>query len=355
MRLSLMFAGGGGMTVHDMVQLAVEAEDAGADGVFLPEAWRSSFVSVTAIAAATERIEIGPYVLNAHAHSPLFTGIAAVDLDEFSGGRLVLGVGSGNRVTNEQYQGIPVVRPLAKMRDYVDVLHRVTSAGTGERVDHEGVVHSTRGWHAQVQPVRPRIPVVLAATSPRMTQLAAEVADGVALGSLLGVDHLRRLRGAELAATAPDFRVMASAFLAVDDDRDRARRAARSAVVNLFAGKPHPHYDSLLRQQGHADVADAIHGAVGADDIEAAHRAVSDDVLDELTICGTVDECLAGIDRYRGAVSDLILVNASGMRYQEGDEAVGTAGEQLVASFAPIMDLLRAARGHGRGRATTGG
>ncbi len=349
MRLSLMFAGGGGMTVHDMVRLAVEAEEAGADGVFLPEAWRSAFVSITAIAAATERIEIGPYVLNAHAHSPLFTGIAAVDLDEFSGGRLVLGVGSGNRITNEAYQGIPVVKPLAKMRDYVEVLRRVTTARTGERVDHVGMVHSTTGWHAQVQPVRPRIPIVLAATSPRMTQLAGEVADGVALGSLLGVDHLSNLRNDQLRDVAPDFRVMASAFVAVDADRDAARHAARSAVVNLFAGKPHPHYESLLRQQGYADVADAILAAVAADDIDAAHRAVSDDVLDALTICGTVDDCAAGIDRYRGAVSDLILVNASGMRYQEGGEAVGAEGRQLIASFAPMMELLRTVRSSGAG------
>ncbi|WP_235736659.1 LLM class flavin-dependent oxidoreductase [Nocardioides alcanivorans] len=348
MRISLMFAGGGGMTVRDMVDLAVEAEAAGADGVFLPEAWRSGFVTITAIAAATERIEIGPYVVNAHAHSPLFTGIAAVDLDEFSNGRLVLGVGSGNKVTNERYQGIPVVKPLAKMRDYVAVLHRVTRAGRGTRVDHDGTMHSTSGWHAQVQPVRPDLPVVLAATSPRMTRMAGEVADGVALGSLLGVEHIRQLLRDELVGVDADFRVMASAFVAVHEDREVARDAARSAVVNLFAGKPHPHYDSLLRQQGHANVADAIIDAVAADDILAAHRAVSDEVLNALTICGTVGDCIAGIDRYRGVVSDLILVNASGMRYQEGDEAVGNEGSELVRSFDPIMDLLRALRSGGR-------
>ncbi|CAM3462588.1 LLM class flavin-dependent oxidoreductase [Nocardioides dubius] len=340
MRVSLMFAGGGGMKVQDMVELAVRAERAGAAGVYLPEAWRSAFVTITAIAAATERIEIGPYVLNAHAHSPLFTGIAAVDLDELSGGRLVLGVGSGNKITNEQYQGIPVVRPLAKMRDYVEVLHRVTRAGTGDRVDFAGPMHSTTGWHAQVTPARDDLPVVLAATSPKMSRLAAEVADGIAMGSLLGTAHLEKLRVEVLHDVAPGFRVMASAFVAVDDDRERARAAARSAVVNLYAGKPHPHYDSLLRQQGYTAVADAITAAVAADDIDAAHRAVSEEVLDALTICGTPQECVAGIDRYRGVLSDLILVNSSGMRYQEGERAVGTSSAELLDSFEPILDLL---------------
>ena len=89
------------------------AEESGFSGVYVAEAWRSGFVPVAAIAARTERVTVGPYVLNAHARTPMIAGLSAVDLDEVAGGRLLLGVGSGNRVTNEKYQGVPVRRTSA--------------------------------------------------------------------------------------------------------------------------------------------------------------------------------------------------------------------------------------------------
>ncbi|MDF1602250.1 LLM class flavin-dependent oxidoreductase [Nocardioides sp. YIM 152315] len=332
------------MRVQDMVEVARAADDRGFSGVYLPEAWRSAFVAMTAVAAATGggrgRIELGPYVLNAHAHSPLFTGIAAVDLDEFSGGRLVLGVGSGNRVTNEQYQGIPVERPLAKMRDFIEVVNRVKRAGIGDRVDFEGPVHQTAGWYSQVQPVRNDLPVVLAATSPKMTQLAAEVADGIAMGSLLSVEYVADVAARCRAIAERPFRVMVSAFVSPSADRREARDAARTAVVNLYAGKPHPHYDSLLRQQGFADVANAISVAVGAGDLDAARAAVSDDVVDRLTIAGTPEECRHRIMAYAPHADDLILVNVAGMRFQAGAHGGGKAPRgDLNASFEPILAL----------------
>ncbi|GAA1637702.1 LLM class flavin-dependent oxidoreductase [Georgenia ruanii] len=343
MRLSIMLAGGGGMRVSDMVSLAVRAEVAGADGVYMPEAWRSGFVTLSAIAVATSRLSLGPYVLNAHARTPMIAGMSAVDLDELSGGRLVLGVGSGNRVTNESYQGVPVIRPLEKMRDYLAVLRGVVEARYGQRVDYVGARHSMSGWHPQVSPVRSRIPILLAATSPKMAQVAYERADGLALGSLLTREYVAQARAEGQRAAGESFTVTAASFVSVDDDRERARNAARSAVVNLYAGKPHPHYDSLLRQQGFADVADAVGEAVEAGDLAAARSAVSDSVVDRLTIAGTREDCLARLEDYSDLADELILVNVNTMRYQAGDHAVGAAATGTQDSFSPLLGLIEEA------------
>jgi alkanesulfonate monooxygenase SsuD/methylene tetrahydromethanopterin reductase-like flavin-dependent oxidoreductase (luciferase family) len=340
-RLALMLAGGGGTSLRQLAALAKDAEDAGLAGVYLAEAWRSGYVPVAALAAATSRIEVGPYVLNAHARSPLFAGIGAVDLDEFTGGRLVLGVGSGNEVTNARYQGIPVRRPLRKMRDYVEVLRRVTTARAGQRVDYAGDVHATDGWYCQVDPVRDGIPIVLAATSPRMTGLAAEVADGVALGSLLSGAYVADIAAACRAASPrPDFRVMMTAFASVDEDRDRARRDARRAVVNLYAGKPHPHYDRLLRQQGFATVADRLGDLTAQGRTDEAHRAVPDEVVDSLTVAGTPDDCRTRLADYPG-LNDLILVNVNGMRYRTDPRPAGEVGTGLLDSYRPLLAFAR--------------
>ncbi len=340
-RLGLMLAGGGGITVADMAGLAARAEEAGCAGVYLAEAWRSGFVALAAMAGRTERISLGPYVLNAHARTPMIAGMSAVDLDELSGGRLVLGVGSGNRVTNESYQGVPVTRPLRKMREYVELLRLVTSAGRGDRVDYAGEVHRMSGWRCQVDPVRDSVPIVLAATSPRMTRLAAAVADGIGLGSLQSAEYAARSAAeCRAAAVREDFTVLMAALVAVDSDTERAREAARAAVVNLYAGKPHPHYDALLRRQGYERVAEEVDGAVRRGDLAAARRAVTDEVVDRLTVAGTPRECARRLREYSD-VDEILLVNVGGMRYEAGP-ADRDARRALLASYEPLLELAAA-------------
>ena len=162
MDLGLAFTGGG-MRMGDLVALGRRAEESGFDAVYLTEAWRSAFVPLSAIAAATSRIRLGPYVLNAYGRSPFLTAMSAVDLDELSGGRLVLGVGGGNKLINEQWQGIPHERVLTKMEEYVTLLRQAARTGLGERLDFEGKVHRMH-WVPAVEPIR-AFPVILAAIS----------------------------------------------------------------------------------------------------------------------------------------------------------------------------------------------
>jgi 5,10-methylenetetrahydromethanopterin reductase len=345
-RLGLMLAGGGGMTVADMAELAARAEDSGFSGVYVAEAWRSGFVPVAAMAARTQRVTVGPYVMNAHARTPMIAGLSAVDLDDVAGGRLLLGVGSGNKVTNEKYQGVPVHRPLQKMREYVELLRRVTTARQGEQVDFSGEVHSMTGWRSQVDPYRPAIPIYLAATSPRMTELAGEVADGIALGSLQSAEFVRRVaEQARASAGSRPFGVMVAAMVSVDDDREQARSAGRTAVVNLYAGKPHPHYDSLLRQQGFVQLADDLTRLVAEGELTKAHDAVPDEVVDELLIAGTPDDCAGRLADYAGIVDEVVMVNANGMRYRTADDLSGPTREDLLDSFDNTFALGRSVTG----------
>jgi alkanesulfonate monooxygenase SsuD/methylene tetrahydromethanopterin reductase-like flavin-dependent oxidoreductase (luciferase family) len=357
MELGIMLAGGGGLSVPDLVDLARRGEASGVDAVYVPESWRSGFVPVAAIAAATERVRVGAYVLNAHARTPLAAGMSAIDLDQQSGGRFVLAVGSGNHVMNEDGHGVTVHRPLAKMRDYVEVLRRVTSTRVGSPVTYEGPRHSIRGWRPQAEPVRDSMPVLLAATAPRMMDLAAEVADGIALGSLQSVDFLAdvRDRARKASPRGEAFTVHCAAFVAADPDSDVARQRARRAFVDLFAVKPHPHYERLLREQGYGEFVDALLARIRDRGADGAEAEVPDDVVDRLTISGTPAECAEQIDRYRGVVDALILVNVDGMQQVPlGGRVDPVERNALRASYDVLFELAERSQSEPREEAQHG-
>ncbi|MCB1749920.1 MAG: LLM class flavin-dependent oxidoreductase, partial [Gammaproteobacteria bacterium] len=165
---------GGDCGVADLAAIASQAEHAGFGLLGMAEAWRSAFVPLTAMAAATRSIRLAPYVLNAYGHSPLMAAMAAIDFDDFSGGRLVLGLGGGNKVINETWQGIPHARVLTKMREYVTLLQRAARTPAGRRLHFAGEVHAM-DWTPTVGPRAEPFPVYLAAVFPAMLRVAAGV------------------------------------------------------------------------------------------------------------------------------------------------------------------------------------
>ena len=247
------------LSAIDMVQRARQAEAAGFDGVYGIDALRDVFVPMAAIATATTRIRVGTYVANAYARTPQAAATAALQLDELSGGRFLLGLGSGNAHVNDWFFGLDSSKPMRKTREYLDV---VTALLSGRRPDGPtvgGDIHRVQSRF--VRPVARRVPVVLAAAGPRMIELAASATDGVGLGLLISAEHLTdeirpRARAAAAAAGRdPDaVRFPMAAMVNVHDDEEQARALTRRAIVGLFHPVPHPYYEFLLRAQGYGAV-----------------------------------------------------------------------------------------------------
>jgi len=315
MRLGILLLGD--LSVRDAITVARDAEAAGLDSVHQVEAYRSGFVPLAAVAAATSRIGLGTYIANAYGRSPFLTALSALDLDELSGGRFTLGVGVGNRHLNEQFQGIVGERPHAKMRDFVEVVRRIVGAPIGARVEYTGRVHRVR-WRRSFPGARPTLPVHLAAIFPKMVQTAASVADGVALGVLVSAPYIREVVRPSIreAATAAGrdpsaIALPMGAVIAVDDDRERARDLVRSTIASLFHPLPHPYYDFLLREQGFAKVADACARHVPEGRIEAAIETMDDALVDRLAFAGDAATCARRLREYDGLVDEAILLNVS--------------------------------------------
>lgn len=308
--------------ISELVALARAAELAGAASFYVTEAWRSGFVPLSAVVAATTRMRLGTYVLNAYGRSPLITGMSAIDFNEYSGGRLVLGVGGGNKIINEQWQGVPHARVLRKMTEYVDLLKRMARTRLGERIDFEGQVHRMH-WAPAIDPLVSPYPVYLAAVFPDMLKVAGRVADGVACGATLSAPYLRDVvrplaeGAADHAGRDPAaLRWNAVAFIAIDDDREHARRAAREAICHLYAPLPHPYYEFTMREQGFSSTVEALLKLMPANRLDAAVDAIPDEVVDRLVIAGTPAECRTRLNAYEGVVDELLLLNA-----MRGDDA----------------------------------
>ncbi|MEM7541411.1 MAG: LLM class flavin-dependent oxidoreductase [Pseudomonadota bacterium] len=314
--LGLIFTGGG-QSVGDLVAIAQQAEASGYRALCMAEAWRSAWIPLTAMAVATQTVRLGPYVVNAYGHSPLFTGMSSIDFHDLSGGRLMLGVGGGNKIINEQWQGIAHERVLTKMREYVEILKKMARTPLGAELLYEGKIHNMR-WTANADPGPKAFPVYLAAVFPAMMRVAARCADGIAGGATLSANYIRDIlkpQAAEAAVQAGrdpiELKWTAVAITAVHDDREAARRHAREVICHLYAPLPHPYYEFTMREHGFSQAADDLLRLMPAGKLEAAIEAIPDDCIDQMTIAGTPEECRARIKTYSGLVDDLLLLNAT--------------------------------------------
>ena len=337
MDVSLIFLGTN-TTVSQQVTLAQQAENSGFASAYMAEAYRSCWVPLTAMAAATQTIRLGPYILNAYGHSPLMTGMAAVDFNEFSGGRLLLGIGAGNRHINEDWQGIPHERALTKMREYVTLLKQIARTRRGETLKYTGKIHHM-DWTPNADPGDQPFPVYLAAVFPGMTRVAAQVADGIAGGTTLSAEYLRDVIKPQVATGAAGvdrnpatIGLSVVALIAVDDDRERARHTIRRTICGLYAPLPHPYYEHTMREQGFSDVVDTLLKLMPAGKLEASIDAIPDECVDRLAISGTLEDCRKQITAYEGVVDELLL----------GNVAPAINGD-IIGSYAPLMQLAGAA------------
>ena len=325
-------------SIDMMCTIAREGEAAGMAAMYTVEAGRSAIATAAAVASATSTVRIGTYIVNAYARDPWLTGIAARDLDEISNGRFVLGVGTGNPHFNEWYMGKDSSRPLAKMRDYLEIVRAVVSADQGGPARYNGDVHQIR-WRASFKPTRPTIPVYMSASGPNMVRLAGECSDGVGVGIMSSVEFMRDIvrpnasQGAIDAGRHPsEVAFPMGAILSVNHDAELAREATKAAICGLFHPVPHPYYDSQLRQLGFADFVDQAYELMPAGRTREAMDLVPDEVIDTMTITGDVAECARRIREYEGH-ADEIIAN----RLAQRGEPAGIAAYDTVFELADLV------------------
>ncbi len=269
--------------IAETVALAVEAERLGFDRCWVYDeglATRDVWVALTAIAAATERIGLGPGITNPYTRHPAQTAAAVASLDELSGQRAFLGIGAGGSLTLDPL-GLARTAPLTAVREAIEAARLLFAGGS---VDYHG--STVRLCSAAIGYARPGIEIWLAGRGPKMLALGGAAADGVMLDfihrpSLGGyVDLVRRGGPAEICY---------STALVIDD---ADLEAVRPHMTYRLLDAPQPVKDALGMSE--ADTA-RIRAAMAGGLAEAA-RQVPDEWVLPFVIHGSAAECSAVLD-----------------------------------------------------------
>jgi alkanesulfonate monooxygenase SsuD/methylene tetrahydromethanopterin reductase-like flavin-dependent oxidoreductase (luciferase family) len=289
-----------GRSLETALQRVELAERAGYESVYITHiASRDSVTTLMAYASRTERVRLGTGVMPIYSRTPVATAQSFATLDEFSGGRAVVGLGVSHRPTVEGWYGTSIDKPLREMREYVGIVRAILRGEDppdGERF--------RSGFHFMGFEPRPDIPIYVAGLSPGMLRLAGEIADGVMLW-LCNPDYIRDVvvpsvaEGRERAGTpAGGFDVVAAVPSAVTADPEEARSRLRQELMPYFSL---PFYRKMLERSGYADDVKGFDDGMASGGPEAATAAISDRFLHNLAAIGPAEEAADSVKRYHDA------------------------------------------------------
>src|SRR4051794_25337655 len=304
-----------GLTSDDQIEIVREAERLSYDSVWAAEAYGSDAATILGwVAGQTETIKIGSAIFRMPARSPAMTAMTAATLDQLSGGRMLLGIGSSGPQVAEGWHGQRFARQLQRTREYVAVVRKVLNR---ERVEFHGETLELplpdgpgKALKLTIAPVQDRIPIYLAAIGPKNTQLAGEIADGwiPIFFSPENVGELRPLleEGAARAGRSLDdgFDIAPTVNVSIDEDLDAARDRMRPFIALYVGGmgsRKQNFYNALAVRYGFEEAARSVQDLYLDGKRDEAAAAVPDELVDTVTLCGPPDHVRERIAVYRGA------------------------------------------------------
>ena len=309
MEIGLAVAG----NLQDVAALASRAEAAGIESVWLAELDRSAFVQAAVAISATSRIGVGTAVALAFPRSPTVTAMTAWDLDEMSGNRFLMGLGTQVKRVMEARFSVRVEKPAPQMREYVQAVRTVWAANRGEPVVHAGEVYriTMPTFHGPLRPERRDTPILIAAVGPVMSRVCGEVANGLLGHPLASPRYLREAVAPEIAAglkragrPSDACPITAMALVSIGDDAAAARRAARLQIA-FYATTPS--YKPILEMHGRGALPRDLRRAFVNRDPDRMAELIDDELLDAIAVAGRPDEAPDRLRAWEGVADRVVL------------------------------------------------
>ena len=342
MRLGLNF-GYWGSGPTDNIAIAREAERLGYHSLWTAEAYGSDAVTpLVWLAAHTERINVGTAIMQMPARTPAMTAMTAATIDLLTGGRFMLGIGASGPQVVEGWHGVVYGKLLTRTREYVEIVRTILKRE--QPVEHHGEYYDIpvqggtglgKPLKLIVHPLRPNIPIYVAAIGPKNVALAAEIADGWlpvffspkrvgVFKKSLDEGFAKRSDGKTLA----DFDIAPTVSVVVGDDVDACRMQVKPNLALYIGGmgaRGKNFYNDLACLYGYEDAAKTIQDFYLAGKKNEAVAAVPDELVDEIALCGPRERIKDQLAVWKEAGVTTLICGAGNI------EAIRTMGE-LVGS-----------------------
>jgi F420-dependent oxidoreductase-like protein len=330
MKLGLQLGYWGAQPPDNHAELVAAAEDAGFDTVFTAEAWGSdAYTPLAWWGRQTTRMRLGTSVIQLSARTPTACAMAALTLDHLSGGRHILGLGVSGPQVVEGWYGAKFPKPLARTREYIDILRQVWAREAPVHSDGphyplpltgEGTTGLGKSLKPITHPLRADIPVMLGAEGPKNVALAAEICDG-----WLPIFYSPRIAGMYndwldegfgrpgARRTRETFEICATAQVVVTDDRPAVMELMKPHLALYMGGmgaEDTNFHADVYRRMGYAEVVDDVTKLFRSDRKDEAAKVIPDELVDDSAIVGDLTYVEEQMKAWEDAGVTMMVVGA---------------------------------------------
>jgi len=322
----------------------LEAERLGYDSVWSAEAYGSDAATILGwLAQSTTTVKLGSAIFQMPGRSAAMTAMTAATLDQLSGGRMLLGIGSSGPQVAEGWHGQRFAGQLKRTREYIAVVRKALAR---ERLEFHGETIELplpdgpgKALKLTIETVQERIPIYLAAIGPKNTALAAEIADGW-IPTLFSPEHVSEFRplleeGFALAGDGKgfdDFDIAPMVNVFISDDVSSAHDAMRPFVALYVGGmgsRKQNFYNSLVQRYGFEAAAKEVQDLYLEGKREEAMAALPGELIDTVTLCGPPDAVRERLAVFRDAGVGTLMVAPMAWTFQDRRDQL-----RLVAELA---------------------
>jgi len=327
-----------GNSIKDIQNLAKDAENANFHSVWTTELYRTSFQQIASASQVTKKIKLGTSVALAFVRSPLITALTSLDIDEASGGRLILGLGSGAKRTNENYHGVNFGKPVKKISECIDIIRNIISTSHLENpLEYDGEFYkiNTKGYYRAFKPYRENIPIFLAGIGKNMAQAAGSIADGYIGHVVCSYKYMKDILINKIregvrnsGRNHDDFTISSIICCSISNNKRDAIEAAKKTIAFYATVRT---YEPPFKLHGFEKQTLKIRDAYFKRDFESMHSLVTDDMVDAFAVCGNADECRKKIKMFDDYL-DLPILSAP--HYFMDFEEVKCFQKSILETFA---------------------
>jgi probable F420-dependent oxidoreductase len=299
-------------------QAAGALEEQGYDGGWTPETSHDPFLPLLLAAEHTSRLEVGTNIAVAFARNPMIVANLGWDLQAYSQGRFILGLGTQIQPHIEKRFSMPWSHPARRMREFVSALHAIWAAwqdGTKLRFEGDFYTHKIMTPMFTPEPLSCTLPkVFIAAVGETMTEMCGEVGDGhlghpmVSKRYITEVTTPALLRGLARAGRARSDIELSAEVLVATGDNDAELKTAAAAVRKqiAFYGST-PAYRKVLELHGWGDLHDELNRLSKQGEWDAMGSLIDDEILTAFAVVGPVDTIAAALNSRCAGVVDRVL------------------------------------------------